>query len=244
MLGASGLQSPPKNITAHIISSATLLFSYNFTAVILSITFLTLSVPIITLLLIINFEKTKAQEYAYFIFFLAACLTEITRLFIPIFGLWDANSSFLISMARLLLCGRTLAPITFLFPALISTSGQNSNTGRNIIILLAVSGLFSALIPVNTAHILPDCTVETGYRSVLRIYTSLIYLLSFVSFLIAAGSGGREQRLLAIGYALLFAGYLLLINMQSIFIFVVGVILFTGGVYIYLSNLHKLYMWK
>jgi hypothetical protein len=244
MLDAGGIPAPPKNITAHIISSAPFLFSYNFTAVILSICFLTLAVPIVTLLLIINFEKTQTQEYAYFIFFLAACLTEISRLFIPIFGLWDANSAFLISAARLLLFGRALAPITFLFPALFSISGQNPDTGRNIIILLAVAGIFAALIPVNTAHILPDCTVEIGYRSVLRIYTAIIYLLSFVSFLIAAGNGGKEQRLLARGYALLFAGYLLLINMQSLFMLVVGVILFIVGIYIYLSNLHKLYIWK
>jgi hypothetical protein len=138
----------------------------------------------------------------------------------------------------------TLASVSFLFPALLSVSRQKQEAGRNAIILIALAGIFALLIPVNTAHILPNCTVEIGYRSILSLFTMTLYLLSFFSLLIAAWGSGREQKLIAAGYALLYAGYLILSGIQSVTMLIIGLILFSLGVYLYLSNLHRLYMWK
>jgi hypothetical protein len=243
MLLLNVAKAPPPNIIPQILPRAIFL-QYNFIAVIVSICFFAVSVPIITFFLMVHFEKTQVQEYVYFIFFLAGCLTELTRLFIPVFDLWNSNSSFLISSTRLLLFGRTLAPASFLFPALFSVSRQNQETGRNVIILIALAGIFALFIPVNTAHIMPDCTVEIGYRSLLSVFTMAIYLLSLLSLLIASQGAGREQKLLAVGYALFFAGYLILTGIQPILMLAIGIILFVTGVYLYLRNLQQLYMWK
>ena len=244
MLLSGTAASPPENILSQILPDTPAFFSYSFTSVLISISFLAISVPIITDFVMVNFEKTQVQEYVYFILFLGGCLCELTRLFIPVFDLWETNSTFLFSSARLLVFGRTLTAGSFLFPSLFSVSRQNQETGRNVLILIALSGIFALLIPLNTARILPDCTVATGYKSMLSIFTLSLFLLTLVSLLIASQGAGREQKMLAAGYALLFAGYRVLSGIQSISILVLGLILFSIGIYIYLSNLHRLYMWK
>ncbi|MDR3284927.1 MAG: hypothetical protein LBS97_07105 [Treponema sp.] len=238
------MQEPSQSILAAVQGTAPAFFAYRFYAVVCSVCFLVISVPVITCLMIFNFEKTQAQEYVFFMFFLGACLTEISRLFIPVFGLWENNSSFLISSARILLFGRMLAPASFLFPVLFSSARQNQDTERNVIALVALSGVFAVLTPVNTAHILPNCTVETGQATLFTFYVAIMYILSFLSLAIMARHGGREQRLMTLGYAILFAGYLILTGALSFGAFVVGAVFFVTGVYAYLGNLHKLYMWN
>jgi hypothetical protein len=244
MLLAGELRGLPEHIALQAGQTGPAFFDYRFSAVILSICFLTLAAPVITCLVMVSFEKTQTQEYVFFIFFLGACLTEVIRLFIPIFDLWDSNSEFLIAACRLWLFGRILAPASFLISALFSTTRQSQDTGRNVIILAALAGVFAALIPVNTAHILPDCTVETGYSDFLSTSGGIVYFLALISLLPSARHGGREQRLMTTGYAVLAAGYIVLTGAMSFFSLLAGIGLFSAGIYLYVTNLHKLYMWN
>jgi hypothetical protein len=237
-------KGPSPAVLAQASQGGAAFFSYQFYVVIAGICFFALAVPTLTWLLIINFEKTQAPEYVFFVFFLVACLFELVRLLIPVLNLWDSMSAMVRVSARILLFGRLLGPASFLFPAVYAVNRKDSDIGRNILILVAVCGIFALLTPVNMGHILPVCAVETGYQGFLRLFVLMVSLLSVVSFIIAARPGGREQRLLAAGYVLLFAGYLILLSVQSFFALFTGILLFTAGVYIYLTNLHNIYMWN
>ena len=92
---------------------------YNYYSVLASSIFLTISAPLVTFLMLQHFEKTQAQECLYFAIFLFACLTESTRLCIPLFNLWHGNSGLLSGLTRSLVFGRLLAPAAFFFSAVL-----------------------------------------------------------------------------------------------------------------------------
>jgi hypothetical protein len=215
---------------------------WDFRAILASIIFLTLSVPVVTFLMIVHFEKTQAQECVYFTLFLFSCLSESTRLFIPLLDLWESNATFLIAMTRLLLFGRLLAPAAFLFNALSAIPGQNRDTDRNALMLAALSGIIATLIPINITKVLPYCVVETGFPALFRTYQIFLFLLTLLALAVQLRQNGKEHLFLLAGVFTLFTGYLILINAASWLEFALGLLAFAGGVYVYLVNLHKTYL--
>jgi hypothetical protein len=215
---------------------------YSFPAVLISICFLTVSVPVITGLMMAHFAKTQSQECLYFALFLLACLTESIRLFIPFLGLWKSNASFLITSTRIFFFGRLLAPASFLFSSIFSIVGQTQGSERNSGVLFAVTGVIALLIPVNTTRILPNCTVGIGFIPFFWVYELTLAVLTFVSLLLEAQNNGPERKRLAMGFLLLFTGYILLIQTLSMFSLALGIIFFASGVYLYLVNLHQTYL--
>jgi hypothetical protein len=215
---------------------------YNFYSVLASIVFLTITAPIVTLLIILHFEKTQAQECLYFAIFLFACLTEVTRLCVPLFNLWQGNSAFLINITRMLIFGRLLAPTAFLFSAVFAIIQQNRDVERNVMVLIAAAGIIATLIPVNTTRVLPTCIVETGFASFFNTFNLCLYVLTILCLLVQTRNAGMEHKFLLLGFILLYAGYLLLIHTASWREFGLGFATFSAGTFLYLVNLHKSYV--
>jgi hypothetical protein len=215
---------------------------YHFGAVLASIIFLTINAPIVTFLMILHFEKTQAQECLYFAIFLFSSLTEAARLCIPLFNLWQGNSTFLISIARVLVFGRLLAPTAFLFSAVFAIIQQNRDVERNALVLVATAAIIATLIPVNTTQVLPTCIVETGFASFFTTYNLCLYVLTSLCLLVQTKNAGAEHKFLLLGFILLYAGYLILIRTASWLEFALGFIAFVFGNFLYLVNLHKSYV--
>jgi hypothetical protein len=215
---------------------------YSFYSVLASIVFLTITVPLVTLLMILHFEKTQAQECLYFAIFLFSCLAEATRLCIPIFDLWQGNSALLLNITRVLVFGRLLAPMAFLFSAVFAITRQNRDVERNVMVLVAVAGIIATLIPINTTRVLPTCIVETGFASFFTTFNLCLYGLTILCLLVQTKNAGVEHKFLLLGFILLYAGYLLLIQSASFLEFGLGFVAFAVGNFLYLVNLHKSYV--
>jgi hypothetical protein len=225
--------------------NAPFIFDYHFGALIAALSFLVLAAPIIAFMIVRHFETTQSPECFFFCLFLLACLCEGTRFFIPLLDLWGTRSFLLMILMHLLFFGRLLAPTSFLFSAIASVSQKTQDSDQNAVILLALSAFLATLAPFNTAHILPDCTVQMAFQPFINAFVLVLYLLSALSlFLEARKNGGTDRLCIAIGFLLLFTGYLVLIHTDSFAALAVGISTFSAGVYLYLTHIHKVYMWQ
>jgi hypothetical protein len=216
--------------------------AYSPLAVLGAIGFMVIAVPVCSLLVIRHFGKTQAPECFYYALFLAACLTEVTRLFIPLFDLWTGSTAILTTLTRLLFFGRLVAPAAFLFSSVFAMFRQYREEERNCGILLALSGVLAMMIPVKTTVILPTYMAEIGFDPLYRSYLQVLFLCTIATLLIEGRNRGKEGFLLALGYALLFAGYLILLSTVTYPALALGGLLFITGTYVYLINLHRLYI--
>lgn len=215
---------------------------YSFRAVILSIFTMALYVVISSFFLFIEFEKTQSTEIIYFSMFLVGCLTEIMRLSLPIFNLWDSYSLFFMFCGRIIVTGRVLAPASLLFMAIASGTEQRQNLERNLIIITAASFLTAVIIPLNTATISPLCVVEWGYAKLFFVVRILILCTTALSLLIVnATNGGRKRT--AFMFLFLATGYIILCSAQNYLSFTAGAALLLGGSTAFLNQIHKMYLW-
>ncbi|GMO58033.1 MAG: hypothetical protein Ta2A_03420 [Treponemataceae bacterium] len=164
----------------------TAFFSYNFFAVLFSVFALSFTMPVTMILIYIHFEKTQSQECVYFSAFLLACLAETVRIIIPIASLWDSNTMLLFACAKIIFFGRILAPLSFVFFVLSTAIGQTSESGSHFFVLLLLSSVFALIIPVNTLHVLPACTVEFGFSRVFDVTKIVFFVLTAIAFFLNA----------------------------------------------------------
>ena len=100
-----------------------------------------------------NFVRTRATEILFFSTFLLSCISEILRLFVPIDGLASNYSAMYLLIGQGILFGRILAPLSFLFIALMSGNEQRINEEKNLTVIIFTAMFFSSIIPINSAII-------------------------------------------------------------------------------------------
>lgn len=239
------LAPPPPSLLPLASASREGIFGFNFTAVLGAAAFSALSAPVLTLSIFLNFEKTKSQECVYCIAFFLACLSEGVRLLIPVFNLWDANTALLNGAARVMFFGRLMAALSFFTCAVTLVNTQYRESGKYFIILVCSAAFFSAIIPVNTLRLLPNCTVQAGFTRVTAVCQTILFLLTVFAFLFVTKSYEKKDALiLTLGYVLFFSGYRVLTVADSFFFAALGALCFIAGMRIYLGTVHKIYMWK
>jgi hypothetical protein len=216
---------------------------YSFSAVILSLFIFLVYVSACIYYIYVQFEKTQSTEIIFFVLFLCGCLTESVRLYIPLFNLWHSLSTFLVFTGRLVLFGRTLAPLALLFDAVFSSIGQRQYVERNLIILLVVSIMMALLIPLDTAVVLPNCCVRWGEGRPFLIMRMLILIITAVSLFINSFTLGNKEKA-PYGFLSLAAGYEICCYASSYPSAVTGCILLYAGTVVYLGDLHRQYLWK
>jgi len=243
-IASGSLQAPPEDVQPFYFSTKGGLLSYSFIATLCSIIFCALCAPILILFIYINFEKTQSQECVYCIAFLLTCLTESTRLLIPVLNLWHTNTSLFIAITRLVFFGRLLAPMSFFVCAITSGNSEYQESGKYFTLLAALAGVFSVLIPVNTLHIRANCSVDFGFSRFVVLFQIILCLITFFSFLFVAKTYSKKESLfLTAGYILFFSGYCVLTFADSFFFAIVGAVCFVVGMRLYLGAIHKIYMW-
>jgi hypothetical protein len=216
---------------------------YRFGAVILSLFIFLVYVSASVYYIYLQFEKTQSTEIIYFSLFLCGCLTESVRLCIPLFDLWHSLSSFLLFTGRIVLFGRTLAPLALLFDAVFSGTEQRQYVERNLIILIVVSIMTALLIPLDTAVVLPNCCVRWGEGRTFLIVRILILAATAVSLFINSFILGNKEKA-PYGFLVLAAGYEICCYASAYPAAAAGAILLFSGTAVYLGSLHRQYLWK
>jgi hypothetical protein len=236
---------PPADVKPYYFSSRGGILSYSFIASAIAICALSLSAPILAMFIYVNFEKTQSQECVYSIAFLLSCLAESTRLLIPVFNLWITNSSLLIAIARIIFFGRLLAPLSFLICALTSVSSAHyQESGKYFAMLVAFSGVFAFVIPVNSLQLAANCSIEFGFSHIVVAVQAILCLITLFSFVFFGKAFAQKDFLfLTLGYLLFFSGYGILTFADSFFFAVLGTVSFVIGIRFYLGTIHKIYMW-
>lgn len=237
--------TPPPDIRVPKFLSGIRFFSYSFTATMISIMMIVLSVPVIVFRILKSFEMTQSTEIIFFTAFLMGCLCETVRFLTPLFGLWSTFSNLLFFCGRILFMGRLLVPFSFLFASLTNSIEQRQETERNFAILLAISEVFSIVVPLNTAKITSAGAVTWGFSNMFFILRAVSIIIAFISFRRSwRNSNSEEYRKISIFMIVLMAGYSILVCADNFVFLAAGFPLMIYGISGYLMNLHKLYMWQ
>jgi len=201
-----------------------------------------LYVSITSLVIYHSFEKTQAPDIVFFLLFLIACLCDSSRILVPLFNLSGSFSNFLLKLGNVHLFARLLAPLSLMGNTAMAGDSFKQNVDKTCLVLIVISIFFSELIPLNTAVILPNYCISYGYVKGLRLFSVLILTLSSVSLFISSKKNDYRPIIL-IGFILLSTGYNILFYCYNIFNFVTGTLLLSAGTFLYLSEIHKNYLW-
>lgn len=213
-------------------------------AVFISIFVIILYVPVCFFLLLNFFENTQTSEIIFFTGFLFACLTEIARLITICIGLWQSFSSLLIFMGNIVLYGRTLAPLSFLCAALLSDVSERQDVERNYVIMIMVSLVFAAVVPMNTARITSTGLVTEGFMHLINIMRFIILVTTFLSFFIRGiKKNSGEYKFLALYSFVTLLGYSMLVTCDNFLFLILGTACLFFGTLHYLKEIHGMYMW-
>lgn len=230
-------------IIKHVLPGPFEVKGYQRGAVIASAFLMLLYAAAASRLMLVQFEKTQSTEIVYFVLFLIAVLNDTARLCVPFFGLWKTASSAVNAIGRTVLFGRILAPLSLICAAAFSDPRERTNTNRNITLLFALSVAVSIAIPINTAVMEQNFAPRWGEGQVVSYAMAAILITAVLSFFISSYTQGQGFRS-AIFVLMLIVGYVLLCNALTYFTAVIGGAALFLGTALYLTELHKQYLWK
>lgn len=224
-------------------TSSNFLFGYNPYVVILSILFELFYAVLVLFLVRRNFFKTQSSIVLFFITYLTGCVFDSFRILIPLFHISGTFSQALLIIGDTSLFGRLLSTFSLMMIALFTLDDQPVQTDRNLLLLIVFSLFVAAIIPMNTAKILPTFNVSYGYSHIVFILIIIVEVLSVFTVFIT-NYRNESSQLQTLGFALLIAGYMLLIYTTNLFMLIIAYILLGVGTGIYMFQLHNNYLWR
>ncbi len=238
----SQMPNLPRNLE---IPSTLPIFESNMYFSILSLMILMGFVPISGFFLLSTFEKTQSPEVIYCSGFLFGCFLQTCRLSIPLFDLWMGYSSFLLFTARADFAGRIICALSLWFASFFSDEDSLQEADRNLTIALATAVLFSLTIPINPSTLNSAFLLTSAYSVLFEIIFLLLAIVSFFAFLIR----GKQRTMtsctrLALLFLAFYIGYRILSFSDSLISLITGTLLLFSGFFLFLTTLHKYYLWK
>lgn len=198
-----------------------------------------------TIILLHYFEKTQSSEVIFFAGFLCTTLIEGSRLFIPSIGMYTPINMLILDITKLTASGRMIAPLLFLFAAILNGQEQRQHTGRNIAVLVCAVAIIGLTMPVNTIDITSTLIYQFGYGYITTIYMLIVSVITTIAMAVTAVKSNTKETLWeTVGFSLLIAGYYLICLSDCWLLLVPGCMFLTAGTYLYLRNLHRQYMWN
>jgi len=190
------------------------------------------------------FEKTKSPEILFVVFFAASFSIEALRLILPLGRVYDFPSLYALAASRIILFGRFFG-IFSLFTAGLYGAGYEMQRHQYIIIIITVTSLLIALgIPIDTQTWDSGLNMVIGYTSMFRLIDAGTFLITAISFFIAAWSRGpRGYIFIGAGSVLVFLGRNILLNADTWAELPLGLPLLAVGTWLICTNLHKIYLW-
>ena len=223
------------------ISKAKLL-TYNPACVIINIFIELFFVSLTSYIIFRSFEKTQAPDMLFFLLFLFACLCDGSRILVPLLGISDTLSLLSIRVGSISLLARFLAPLSLFGATVLSTEDFKQNTESNTLILLIVAMFFSYLVPINTTAIKPNFCISYAYVKIIKTFSVILCLISAFCVFIQALKNEYKANIV-IGFMILCSGYMVTFGSYSILSTILSPLLLGFGSAIYLSEIHKHYLW-
>jgi hypothetical protein len=190
------------------------------------------------------FEKTKSPEILFVVFFAASFSIEALRLTLPLGLVYEFPSLYALTASRVILFGRFFG-IFSLFTASIYGAGYEMQRQRYVVIIITVTSLLIAMgIPIDTQTWDSGLNMVTGYTSMFRLIDAGTFLITAISFFIAAWSRGpRGYIFIGVGSVLVFLGRNILLNSDTWAGLPAGIPLLVVGTWLICTNLHRIYLW-
>jgi hypothetical protein len=190
------------------------------------------------------FEKTKSPEILFVIFFAASFSIEALRLILPLGRVYDFPSLYALAATRVIFFGRFFGVFS-LFTASIYGAGYEMQRQRYVIIIITVTSLLIAMgIPIDTQAWDSGLNMVIGYTGMFRLIEAGTFLITAISFFIAAWSRGpRGYIFIGAGSALVFLGRNILLNADTWAGLPLGLPLLAVGTWLICTNLHRIYLW-
>ncbi|MCR5762085.1 MAG: hypothetical protein K6G00_01730 [Treponema sp.] len=223
----------------------TILFSRNFYATSAGILFFLLYSIVVTIFLLVHFEKTQSIEVIYFMAFVTGCLFEGTRIFVPIESFWNKTSIVLALIGRIVITGRIAVSLGLLFSVIFNETEQRQYVERNFIILFIIAITIGQIYPISTVEILSTFMVQIGKEMLFSIFQ---YTLMCATLIIILHEGiiNHVEKLSkeVIGFIMIIIGHNILCKSDCYMLLALGSAVLSIGSVIYLKYLHAQYLWK
>lgn len=222
--------------------SSSFLLAFNPNCVIISILLLLAYVCITSFIIYRSFEKSQATDMLFFLIFLAACMIDSARIVITSINFSGAYSNLLLKIGNITLFARLLAPLSLFGATVLSQEEFRQYTEQNCLIIIIAALFFASIIPLNSALILPNFSIGYGYIKTIHYLTFTVCVISTFGLAIINKKNEYSQ-LMTIGFAILCVGYSLLFESYNILSTIIGPVLLGSGTAIYLTEVHKHYLW-
>lgn len=223
-------------------ASSSPLLSFNSNCVIISILILLAYVYITSFIIYRSFEKSQATDMLFFLIFLAACMIDTARIVITSIPFSGAYSNLLLKIGNITLFARLLAPLALFGATVLSKEEFHQYTEQNCLIIIIAALFFAGIIPLNSAYIMPNFSIGYGYIKSIHYLTFTICAISTFGLFIINKKNEYNQ-LMTLGFAILCIGYSIVFESYNILMTIIGPILLGLGTTIYLSEVHKRYLW-
>ena len=190
------------------------------------------------------FEKTQSPEILFVLFFAASFSAEVFRLLIPLGRVVFITPLYSFMTSRIILFSRHFG-IFSLFAASVFAVGYTTQQQRNILLFIITAALIIALgVPIDTQTWDSSLSMIIGYSSMLKLIEAGAFLITTVSFFVAAWlRGSREYVFIGTGSALAFLARNILVHTDTWAGLPVGIVLLALGTWLICTNLHKIYLW-
>jgi hypothetical protein len=190
------------------------------------------------------FEKTQSPEILFVVLFAGSFSLEALRLIIPLGQIYEIPSLYMLVAARIILFGRYFGLFS-LFTASVYAVGFKAQKQRNIITILAVITLIIVLgVPIDTQVWDSSLNMITGYTSMFRLIETGAFLITTISFFIAAWlRSSRDFFYIGVGAALAFMGRNILFGAVTWVGLPMGLLFLAAGTWLICTRLHKIYLW-
>ena len=223
--------------------STNILLAFNPHCVVISILILLAYSCTTSYVIYRSFEKSQATEMFFFLFFLAACMIDSIRIAISTISDAGAYSNLLLKMGNITLFARLLAPLSLFGAVVLSDDEYRQNADRNCLIIIITALFFSEVIPLNSAIILPNFSISYGYVKAIH-YLALTICILCIANLFITNFKNEYNQMMTLGFSLLCLGYSIIFESYNILTTITGPILLGLGTTIYISEVHKHYLWQ
>lgn len=192
-----------------------------------------------------TFENTQSTEIIYFGMYILGVFFNTFRIFIPLFNLGKTYNFIFLLILKACFAGQLMVILSFLFASIFYNEDQIKLSEQNFPIILAISIFFANIIPINIKSLNPYYIPNFGFSKLFIVITIICLILIIIGFTFYRKTN-NEKRLdfLTIGVLGCLCGFFTTIYTSNYFFLILGTIFLILGTKIYLSTLHKYYLWK
>ena len=213
--------------------------------VILALIFLQFFIPITTILLFLNFEKTQSTLIILFGLFLLGCQLQCFRIFIGLFNFKFSFSMDYLVLGKLAIMGKLLVLASFFLIAAESRNSTKLNIEMDIFIAIIACFVITLSIPLRTAMPSKNFGIIPGYVTVLTILGIITGILTAITFLVSYKETEEKIILnLLVSYCIIMISFFILTNTDLLWAALLGSSGLALGTHLFMRSLHKMYLWS